>query len=433
VPTTSVVTSTITTPKSEINWKKYAGTTIKILALKAFLIDYQLELLPDFEKLTGIHVEVEQLPEDQVNQKATIEMAGASSSYDIYSLWGHSIVSYVSTGALEPISSFVKNPEIYDPDYYRLDDIIPAALDLVTFKNEIWGIPIQAVYQQTLYYRKDLFEKYGIDKPPRTFDELKQVAEKLTKRSEDQYGFAGRACRGTQSANVWLYYLYGFGGKIFDDKWEPILNGSEGVESLKFYVELLNKCAPPGVSEFTWTEVQNSFMSGKVAMINEVINWASIFIDPSKSKFANVTGIALPPAGPAGSSVGVYSWVWAINKYSKNKEAAWLWLLWTTAPSQALYWSRKLGVPGRLSILNNPIFKEGVSKWYDGKFLQVLSELPKYAYPNYYPKVIPWLRVMDRIGVAVNEAVSGVKTPQLVLDEAAKDVRKIMEEAGYYR
>jgi len=53
--------------------------------------------------------------------------------------------------------------------------------------------------------------------------------------------------------------------------------------------------------------------------------------------------------------------------------------------------------------------------------------------PDYRPLIPEWNEIGDRIGIAVSEVLTEQKTAQEALDEAAADVEKIMEEAGYYQ
>ena len=46
------------------NWKKHAGTKLRVVTLKFPLSEIQQARLADFEQLTGIKVEWETLPED---------------------------------------------------------------------------------------------------------------------------------------------------------------------------------------------------------------------------------------------------------------------------------------------------------------------------------------------------------------------------------
>ncbi|MFQ9802023.1 MAG: extracellular solute-binding protein [Clostridia bacterium] len=62
-----------------------------------------------------------------------------------------------------------------------------------TYKDEIYGI---ALFHHAFIfaYRKDLFEKAGLDPeaPPKTWDELKEYAYKLTEK--EGYNHHGRIC-----------------------------------------------------------------------------------------------------------------------------------------------------------------------------------------------------------------------------------------------
>ena len=116
--------------------------------------------------------------------------------------------------------------------------------------------------------------------------ELTEAAKKLTMDTNgdgtiDQFGIALRGQRG-ESINMWIYplFLWAYGGKWFDEKWEPQFNGKEGVAALNKYVELLQKYAPPGAANYGWVEIQNGLLDGHIAMVIDVEFMGLLSEDP---------------------------------------------------------------------------------------------------------------------------------------------------------
>src|SRR4030067_3252395 len=68
----------------QFNWKQAQGTEIRLLALRAWFTDHWKANLPEFEKLTGIKVVVEDYPEDPFRQKLAVEMSAKSKTVDAF-------------------------------------------------------------------------------------------------------------------------------------------------------------------------------------------------------------------------------------------------------------------------------------------------------------------------------------------------------------
>src|ERR671920_1280151 len=83
-------------------------------------------------------------------------------------------------------------------------DFLPGSVEAITFGGKTFGVPW---FTDTglLYYRKDLLEKSGFDGPPKTWDELKEMALRVKEDSGTKYGFVfqganyeGGVCNGCE-------------------------------------------------------------------------------------------------------------------------------------------------------------------------------------------------------------------------------------------
>ena len=63
---------------ANVDWKKYAGTTLEVNLIKSPRGDILTKYHKEFEDLTGITVGSEKIPEQQQRQKAVIEFTRAS-------------------------------------------------------------------------------------------------------------------------------------------------------------------------------------------------------------------------------------------------------------------------------------------------------------------------------------------------------------------
>jgi hypothetical protein len=148
-------------------------------------------------------------------------------------------------------------------------------------------------------YRKDWFSKpelqkefkakYGHDlAAPKTYDELKQIAEFFQKRQIDGktvYGASIYTERGSEGITMGVTnVLYDWGFQYDNPKkpydMEGFVNSADAVKGLEFYKSLYDCCTPPGSSNVYMVESADAFKSGQVAMqMNFAFTWPGLYKD----------------------------------------------------------------------------------------------------------------------------------------------------------
>ncbi|HET7314788.1 extracellular solute-binding protein, partial [Salinisphaera sp.] len=131
-----------------------------------------------------------------------------------------------------------------------------------------------------------------------------------------------------------------------------MLDQKPAIQAAKFYQKLL-KIADPGSTSWDWTGVANAFKNHRIAMMPE---WHEFAGSLESGDLTGKIGYAPLPTGPArsanlygGSGVGING-----NASGKEKTAAWLFLVWATAPQTQIE-GLKLGggTPTRTSVYNS--------------------------------------------------------------------------------
>ncbi|MCK5413398.1 MAG: extracellular solute-binding protein [Candidatus Pacebacteria bacterium] len=178
---------------------------------------------------------------------------------------------------LEPLSGNSAYTEEYDfLSYDDVLDIFPAKtmIDFVD-DNLLYSIPLYTD-SLALYYNKDLFQKAGIENPPKSWTELKNDAVKLTvfgkKDSITQSGVAfGTGKNVNRSSDILSLLIMQGGGKVIDGNGEVDINKEieintvEGLEkrnpgkrAISFYSEF----SDPRKEIYSWnSDQQNSIQS----------------------------------------------------------------------------------------------------------------------------------------------------------------------------
>jgi len=408
-------------------WK---GQSITVACDDRIENERMIKLVPEFEKITGIKVKMEIMPEVTLFQKIDLDLEAETGLYDVIMHDFMKVVKFGPRNKLFALDEFIRNPALCNPKWFDLRAFPPAYLDSLRADGKLFGLVLFTTVNE-LQFRADLFKKYGITLPV-TFEELTDAAKILTEQTpEGVYGIGYRGVVG-QVANIWPWsiFLHSYGGDYFDENLKPIFNSPAGIRATEKYCELLQKFGAPGASTHHWAELQSAYLDGKLAMVLDCDVFRSRAEDPTISKVAGKLGTFFVPfVRQIGTRhPGLYTWGVMIPQGSKHKEAAWQFAQWWTSTDIGIrceYPSTWEAIIETFKKFKNP---PGMIS-----FPEVERRSIEIADPNFRPRLPEWEEIGDRIGIAVSEVLTKTKTAKKALDEAAADVEKIMQKAGYYK
>ncbi len=277
----------------------------------------------------NIEVEFLAVPWDSVNQKELAAFA-AGSPPDV-SFQVEQYLSYAQSGKLVDVGKLM-TPE-------KLAGYPQGALDYCTYDGKLMGVPFVAL-NSVMFYNKDLFAAEGVE-PPKTWDELVTVGQKLTKDTDsdgtvDQYGMLFPT-KPTMDQWIGVTFIEQAGGDLWNADITNIgFNNEAGTKGLQFIADLFNnyKIVPP-IDTFSSTEEEKAaFYNGKIAMYPAQIQIGANI----RTANPNLNlGAFLMPKGPAAddthanwsfSNMGMLS----IASDSKHQEEAWKFVEFITRP-----------------------------------------------------------------------------------------------------
>lgn len=406
------------------NTKPFEGTSINVALVAEPRSDALREFLPEFEELTGIKVNLDILPYPTLQEKQAVAVTQGTGTYDVVHVDCVWVGQYAGEGWVIPVEEFIERT---NPEVLALDDFIPSVLEEQgMWEGKIYGLPfIQAVFG--LHYRTDIFDELGLT-PPNTWEELFSTAQTLNESLKDQgvYGITFTGKRGVQLQCTYDNMLWSFGGDWYDENYHPTINSPEAVAALDYFKSLI-PFAPPGVLTYDWDESANAFAQGKAAMNLQWQNAAPLCQDPSKSQIVGKFNFTLIPGKeqPDGSILRTPTfggWGLMIPKDSRNKEAAWEFIVWATSPEM----EPKLAYaqPGaRYSSLQDPELS--------AKFVEYEGMLKSLPLAKGRPRIAAYSELADALEVALSEAMVGMKDSQTALDEANTRFEEILKRWGY--
>lgn len=197
-------------------------------------------------------------------------------------------------------------------------------------KGKWIGLPLGAGGAQ-LNYRISWMKEAGFEQFPTDYDGFLKLCQKLSKNGHPP-GFA--LSHATGDAETWSHnMLWGFGGKVVDEKNNVVLDSPETVAAIE-YVMQLYKTFIDGTLAWTGVSNNNSFLEEKISITS---NGPSIYYvaknspEENKKKIAADMNHAAFPIGPAGKAAELHLLSQAmIFKYTKypNAAKAYLKFMW---------------------------------------------------------------------------------------------------------
>jgi len=277
------------------------------------------------------------LPENELRARVTTDVATNAGSFDVVTVGTYEVPIWAQNGWLSSVDDMMQaNPNNVQPNYNK-DDLLASIRSGLSYKDKLYALPFYGESSMT-YYNKDMFDKAGLKMPEQpTWDQIKEFACKLHKPDQGQYGIVLRGLPGWGEIFAPLTTVVNtFGGRWFDENWQPQLTTKPWQDAVSFYVDLIQQCGAPGATGIGFTEALTLMSQGKAAMWVDATVAAGFLMDPKQSKVVDQIGFAMAPQGPAGDAAKGYHWLWAWSlatpKTSKHQAEALQFMTWATSP-----------------------------------------------------------------------------------------------------
>lgn len=124
----------------------------------------------EFEKLTGIHLDHQFIPNNEYYDK--LKLAFASDEVpEVFDLNGSNLALYASQGAIMDLTDLLKASDLYD----KVD---PAIWDAISIDGKIYAIPKEIPSAAVTYVRGDWLERLGMSAPT-NYDEFLEMVRRF--------------------------------------------------------------------------------------------------------------------------------------------------------------------------------------------------------------------------------------------------------------
>jgi len=396
-----------------------------------------VELSKGFTAKTGIQMKFEFVPWTSFADRFLNELNSKGKLCDLMigdSLW---------IGGAAENGHYVKLNDFFDKNGIKMSDFMPATVtgyaEWPKRTPNYWALPAMGdavgwTYRKDWFARPELQKefkaKYGHDlAPPKTYAELKQIAEFFQGRTIDgkkvygAYIYTERGSEGITMGVTNVLYDWGFEyenpKKPYDMK--GFVNSADAVKGLEFYKALYKCCTAPGLSNAYMGEGLDAFKSGQVAMqMNFFAFFPGLYKDPNVG--GDKIGFFANPAEKrhftqlGGQGISVVS-------YSPNREGALQYIKWFAQPDVQKKWWALGGYSCHKAVLNDPGFVKSAPFAQD--FLTSMEMVKDFwAEPSYAQLLLAMQkRVHDYV-------VADKGTAKEALDALVTDWTKVFKDDG---
>src|ERR671913_1397565 len=303
---------------------------------------------------------------------------------------------------------------------------LPAPIQASIYEGAIYGVPW---FEDAglLYSRSDLLEQAGYSAPPETWDELKEMALKISQDKGIPNGFVfqgknyeGGVCDG-------LEYIRTHGGDVLSDvtSGNVVIDSPEAAAGLGTYHSMITSgAAPQAVSNYTETEGDPLFENGESVFFRE---WLGVYGDIGTGDFkvkqdqVTVSPIPGDPGNQSSSTLG--GWTFMINAQTDLPDEAWEFVKFMSSYESFKFRAINGGyISARKAILDDPDGQEAIPTVKPAQ--DVLLE-----YATSRPVTEFYGDMSLEMQSQFNDALTGDVSPQQAVGTLQKNLTTIMKQA----
>ena len=374
------------------------------------------QIARDFEAQNpNIKIVMEYVGYDAIHDKITTGMAANPPAYDasmIDVIWPD---EFIKAGYLLDVTSRI-TPEMKS-------GIFPSAWNGVTRNGKIYGMP-WLMDTKYFMYNQDMLTQAGFTAAPKTWEELVDQAKVIKQKGLAEFPIIWSWNQKEGVVCDFTVLLYGNGGAFLDASGKPAFNNEKGVQVLTWMKQTIDDglTNPSSVSSDE-NAVRDNFVAGSSAF---AVNWLNQYADSNNSSISKIVGkaaFAAMPVFAAGAAAGVKgssvdgSSSFGIMATTPHPDETWKFLTYLTSNAVQTKFSAEM-LPQWQADFQGDALKTLLAATPTNP-VTVPAFLAQFPYANERPTVAYYNEASAALQLAIQEALTGVKTPQQALDDAA--------------
>ena len=364
------------------------------------------KLAADFEKANpGTTVKLEVTTSNGLPQRVLTALQSGTVP-DIIEVQHPWVNGYAQAGLVQPVDDVIAAGD--------RADFNPAALSYDTFEGKLYGIPYR-IETAAVLVNADMFAAAGLDvaRPPQTWPDLVQAAQKLTANGVFGFGITGGGEVGNTITRL-LPMIWANGGDVISaDGKKAIANSAETVAAVRFYTDFYrNKQSPASTLQNDGLALRQLFVTKRLAMYpSGQYDLPPIAqADPS----IKVSAFIIPhPPGKQSASI-INGWSFVVPKDARNPADAKAFLRFLSTTENEGYFTDTF--PARQSSLALPRFQVPALK----PFADAL------AFGRPAPNNPHWVQISQALFDGVQRILIG-QDPQKAMDQANDEIQALLD------
>ncbi len=388
------------------------------------MVDIQKLTKDSFTKDTGIKVNYTVLPENELRDKVT---------QDVATVGAYEVPIWAKNGWLNPLDKYAD-----ESSFDKGDLLEPITKSLSGEDGKLYSLPFYGE-SSFLMYRKDIMQKKGIQMPDRpTWPQVAKIAAKVDGAEPGMKGICLRGLPGWGEQFAPLTTVVNtFGGTWFTKDWHAAVDGPGFTAATNFYVGLVRAHGEKGAPQAGFTECLNNLTQGNAAMWYDATSAAGS-LEAKDSPVRGKIGYAAAPVVKTKSSGWLYAWSWSIQAASTKQENAWKFVSWASGKEYEQLVGDKLGwsrVPAgkRASTYDNQDYLAEAGAFAAPTKAAIESADP--ANPGVQPRPALGIQFVDipefpDLGTQVSQDVSSAIAGKTTVDEALDKGQGLAEDVA---
>lgn len=334
------------------------------------------ELAAEYEKGNpGVKIEPEFLSWNDIYPKLMGAMAAKNPPEIVY-FEDMQAAKFASEGLLAPAEDVV--------NAVGRERFLPAALKALQAQNQVWAIPT-TLQSDATFYRADWYRDKGLA-PMQTWNDQLRIAKALTDASKGRYGINLPMGSTRYTALIFMVEAWCNGARFFGRDGRLAMDKSPNLERLVKTLDYWKEAAkygPPGIAQFTWLEIMQSYYTEMNAhcryaprLMTQLERNAPKLVPPE------VTQLVANPRGPHGVNAAyLITKGYGFLKGSRAVDDAKKFVVWTFDTDRYIRYLHT--VPGHMGpalvdvaksdkYLNQPLIKANLPV--QRKFLEIMAD-----------------------------------------------------------
>ena len=374
------------------------------------------QIARDFEALNpDIKVVMEYVGYDYVHDKIVTGMAATPPAYDaamIDVIWPD---EFIKAGYLLDVTDRVTDE--------MKSGMFPASWNGVTRNGKVYGMP-WLMDVKYFMYNKDVLQQAGFNDPPKTWEELVTQSQAIKDQGLVEFPIIWSWNQKEGVVCDFTVLLFGNGGAFLDAEGKPAFNNEKGIQILTWMKDTLDAgLSNPSSVSADEMAVESDFLAGKAAF---AVNWLFQYSDSndaSKSQIVGKAAFGAMPVFEAGAAAGIEgssvdgSSSFAIMATTPYADQTWKFLTYLASNEVQMKYSSAM-----LPVWQGDFTGDSLATLLaanPSNPVTVPAFLAQFPYANERPTVPYYNEASAALQLAIQEALTGVKSPQQALDEAA--------------